>query len=88
MGEFRNSLSSTNIIESLIGIAKAKMKNVKNWNYHPKLKNKIPRDKALRWTAMAIQSHRNKMRRLRGGKGQINTLINKLNELDSLKQAA
>lgn len=88
VGEFRNSLSSTNIIESLIGIAKAKMKNVKNWNYHPNLKNKIPRDKALRWTAMAIQSHRNKMRRLRGGKGQINTLINKLNELDSLKQVA
>jgi putative transposase len=88
VGEFRNSLSSTNIIESLIGIAKAKMRNVKNWSYHPKTKTKIPRDKALRWTAMAIQSHRNKMRRLRGGKGQMKILINKLNELDSIKQVA
>ena len=88
IGEFRSSLSSTNIIESLIGIAKTKMKNVKNWNYHPKMKSKIPRDKALRWTAMAIQSHRGKMRRLRGGKEQMKTFINKLNELDSLKQVA
>lgn len=88
VGEFRNSLSNTNIIESLIGVAKTKMKNVKNWNYHPKMKSKIPRDKALRWTAMAIQSHREKMRRLRGGKGQIKILIEKLNGLDSVKQVA
>ena len=87
-GDYRSSLSSTNIIESLIGVAKTKMKNVKNWNYHSKLKSKIPRDKALRWTAMAIQSHREKMRRLRGGKEQIETLINKLNGLDSAQQAA
>jgi transposase-like protein len=88
LGSYRNSLSSTNIIESIIGVAKNKMKNVKNWNYHPKTKSKIPRDKALRWTAMAIQSHREKMRRLRGGKEQINLLVNKLNGLDSMKQAA
>jgi putative transposase len=88
VGSYRNSLSSTNIIESLIGVAKAKMKNVKNWHYHPKTKSKIARDKALRWTAMAIESHRGKMRRLRGGKEQINLLVNNLNELDSMKQAA
>jgi putative transposase len=87
-GAFRNSLSSTNIIESLIGVAKTKMRNVKNWNYHPKMKSKIPRDKALRWTAMAIQSHRGKMRRLRGGKEQMNVLINKLNDIDSMKKIA
>jgi transposase-like protein len=88
VGEYRNSLSSTNIIESLIGIAKTKMKNVKNWNYHPTTKEKIPRDKALRWTAMAIQSHRGKMRRLRGGKEQLQTLLNKLNGLDTIKRVA
>ncbi len=90
VGEFRNSLSNTNIIESLIGVAKTKMKNVKNWNYHPKTKAKVPRDKASRWVAMAIQSHREKMRRLRGGKEQMKILINKLNgnEFDSSKQAA
>jgi transposase-like protein len=87
-GEFRGSLSNTNIIESLIGIAKTKMKNVKNWGYHPKTKSKIARDKALRWTAMAIQSHREKMRRLRGGKEQMNSMIKNLNGLDTMIQAA
>lgn len=87
-GSFRNSLSSTNIIESLIGVAKTRMKNVKNWSYHPHTKNNIARDKALRWTAMAIQSHRPKMRRLRGGKEQIELLINKLNALDLQKMTA
>ena len=82
-GAFRNSLASTNIIESLIGIAKAKMKNVKNWNYHPKTKSKVPRDKALRWMATAIQGHREKMRRLRGGKEQMELLVDRLNKIDS-----
>lgn len=87
-GEFRNSLSSTNIIESLIGIAKHKMKNVRNWNYHPKTSDKVPRDKALRWFAMAIESHREKMRALRGGKEQMPMLINNLCLLDSKEIAA
>lgn len=85
-GAFRNSLSSTNLIESLIGVVKTKMRNVKNWSYHPKMKSQIPRDKALRWTAMAIQSHRGKMRRLRGGKEQMQILINKLNTIDVMKK--
>jgi putative transposase len=88
LGSYRSSLSSTNIIESLIGVAKAKIKNVKNWNDHPKTKSKIARDKALRWTAMAIESHRGKMLRLKGGKEQVERLVNKLNGLDSIKQAA
>ena len=87
-GAFRSSLASTNIIESLIGIAKAKMKNVKNWNYHPKTKSKVPRDKALRWMATAIQGHREKMRRLRGGKEQMELLVDRLNKIDSQKKAA
>lgn len=87
-GRFRNSLSSTNIIESLIGIAKAKMKNVRNWNYHPKTSAKVPRDKAQRWVAMAIQAHRPKMNRIHGGKEQMGILINKLNLLDQMKVSA
>lgn len=81
-GEFRKSLSSTNIIESLIGVSKTKMRNMKNWQYHPKTKDEIPRDKVLRWVASSIQAHRPKMRRLRGGKEQMKILINKLNQLD------
>jgi putative transposase len=87
-GEFRQSLSSTNIIESLIGVIKSKMKNVKNWKYHPKTGDKVPRDKALRWIASSIQAHRPKMRRLRGGKEQMKTLINNLNQLDLQKLSA
>ena len=82
-GEFRKSLSNTNIIESLIGVAKTKMRNVKNWGHHPKTKDKIPRDKASRLTAMAIQSHREKMRRLRDGKEQMKIFINTLNGFES-----
>ena len=87
-GEFRHSLSSTNIIESLIGVIKGKMKNVKNWKYHPKTADKVPRDKALRWIASSIQAHRPKMRRLRGGKEQMKILINNLNQLDLQKLSA
>ena len=84
-GAFRNSLSNTNLIESLIGVVKTKTKNVKNWGYHPKTSSKIPRDKALRWVATAIGSHRGRMRRLYGGKEQLNVLLNKLNMVDSIK---
>lgn len=87
-GRFRNSLSSTNIIESLIGVAKAKMKNVRNWNYHPKTGPKVPRDKAQRWVAMAIQAHRPKMNRIHGGKEHMETLVNNLNVLDHAKASA
>ena len=87
-GEFRNALSTTNAIESLIGVSKAKLKNVKNWGYHPKTGDKVVRDKSLRWVATAIQTHRSKMRRLRGGKEQMKTLINNLSVLDSKLKVA
>jgi len=86
-GEFRNALSTTNAIESLIGVSKEKLKNVKNWGYHPKTGDGIARDKSLRWVATAIQTHRSKMRRLRGGKEQMKTLINKLSVVDSVAKA-
>ena len=84
-GAFRNSMASTNIIESLIGVVKSKTKKVKNWNYHPRSGANVKRDKALRWTATAIQAHRPKMRRVYGGKEQMNVLINRLNTIDSIK---
>jgi putative transposase len=87
-GMFRSSLSSTNIIESLIGVAKTKMKNVRNWNYHPKTNSKVARDKAQRWVAMAIQAHRSKMRKLKGGKEQMQMLLNKLNPIDQMRVSA
>jgi putative transposase len=87
-GEFRNALSTTNAVESLIGVSKTKLRNVKNWGYHPKTGQKVPRDKALRWIATAIQTHRPKMRALRGGKEQMKTLINSLSLLDSNQKAA
>ena len=87
-GEFRKSLSSTNLIESLIGVVKNKMRNVKNWKYHPKTNQEMPRDKVLRWVASSIQAHRSKMRRVRGGKEQMKILINKLNQLDLQKVSA
>jgi putative transposase len=87
-GAYRNSLSNTNLIESLIGVVKTKVKNVKNWDHHPGTKSKISRDKSLRWVATAIQSHRAKMRRLKGGKEQINSLLKNLNTIDTLTQVA
>lgn len=87
-GAFRGSMSSTNIIESLIGVVKGKSKNVKNWKHHPRTGTKVKRDKALRWAATAIQVHRPKMRRVYGGKEQMNVLINKLNTIDSVKITA
>lgn len=83
-GDLRKSLCTTNFIESLIGIVKRKTGNVSNWGYHPKLKKKIPRDKILRWVASSIQSHRKKMRRIRG-MNQITVLLVALDSLDKMK---
>lgn len=64
------------------------MKNVRNWNYHPKTGPTVARDKAQRWIAMAIQAHRPKMNRIHGRKEQMDTLINKLNVLDQVEPSA
>jgi putative transposase len=86
-GDFRRALSSTNLIESLIGVIKNKTGRVKNWGYHPKLKAKIPRDKILRWVASSIQSHRPKLRKLRGAE-QSKKLIAALNLVAHQKLSA
>lgn len=81
-GELRKSLSSTNIIESLFSVVRAKLRNVKNWHSKGNLK-------ALKWIASAINQHRNSnMRKLRG-LNQKNKLISALGiSLDDIKNCA
>ncbi len=55
----RQGLSSTNAIESLIGVVRLDTYRVKNW------KSKKT-DQILRWVASSIKRHRQKMRRLKG----------------------
>lgn len=88
VGTFRKVLNTTNIIESMIGVTKWKARNVKNWGYHPRTGEKVVRDKVLRWAASAVQSHRPNMRRIRGAKEQIETLISSLNRLASTEKSA
>ncbi len=57
----RQGLSTTNAIESLIGVVRLKTGRVKNWK--SRKTNQI-----LRWVASSLQHHRAKMRRLRGHK--------------------
>jgi len=86
-GVLRSSLTTTNSIESLIGVVKRKARRVSNWGYHPKLKVKIPRDKILRWVASSIEAHRSKLRRLRGFEAAA-SLVKALNHVDQLKISA
>lgn len=58
-GELRKSLASTNLIESLFSVVRAKLQRVKNWK--GRRSNQI-----LRWVASALVAHRPKMRRVRG----------------------
>jgi len=88
VGTFRKVLTTTNIVESMIGVTKWKAKNVKNWGYHPKTGDKIPRDKALRWAASAIQAHRARMHKIRAADEQVATLIRALNELALKRKTA
>ncbi len=55
----RESLSTTNAAESLIGVVRTKTDRVKNWK-------SVKTKQTLRWVASSIQHHRKKMRRLRG----------------------
>lgn len=71
--DLRDSLSSTNCVESLIGVVRDKTDQVKNWKskkgYH-----------ITRWVASAILDHRKNMHRLRGC-NQSKILISALGDL-------
>lgn len=84
-GELRKSLYTTNLIESIFGRVKEKTSRVKNWGYHPKLKEKIPRDKTLRWAATMIKDHRKKLRKIRGVTQIESQLVASLNDVDQLR---
>ncbi len=66
-GALRKGLASTNLIESLFSVVRAKIHRVKNWQAHRS-------QQILRWVASAIVEHRKKMRRVRG-MGQAASLI-------------
>lgn len=55
----RESLSTTNAVESLIGVVRDKTARVKNWK-------SVKTKQTIRWVASSIQHHRKKMRRLKG----------------------
>jgi transposase-like protein len=85
-GELRKSLSTTNIIENLMGRIKDKTNRVKNWKLHPKTKKQTAQDRLLRWVASSIQRQRKKMKRVRGGKIQMDALVASLNVQLELKK--
>ena len=58
-GSLRKSLSSTNIIESIIGHIRAKMQRIKRGRSSP--------TQALRWTASSVKLCEKSFRKLRGG---------------------
>jgi len=60
----KRSLSTTNMIESLIGVVRDKTGRVKNWRHYKTKTN----DQIVRWTASSIKSHQKRMRRLMGCK--------------------
>jgi transposase-like protein len=88
VGTFRKVLTTTNIIESVMGATKDKTRKVKNWGYHPKTGDKVKRNKILRWVASAICSHKQKMKKINGTNGQFATLIQSLNNIAIKKKAA
>ena len=88
VGTFRKILTTTNIIESIMGATKDKTRKVKNWGYHPKTGKKIKRNKILRWAASAICSHQPKMKKVNGTSGQFAMLIQSLNQLAIKKVSA
>ena len=66
----RRSLSTTNMIESLIGVVRDKTGRVKNWRHY---KSKTD-DQIKRWVASSIKSHKKKMRKLMGYKDAPNLI--------------
>ncbi len=89
IGELRKSLTTTNVIENLMNRIKDKTGRVKNWKIHPKSKSRIPKDRLLRWVASSIQRQTKKMKRVRGGKLQMDALVASLNtEIELQKLSA
>lgn len=57
----RKALSTTNLIESLIGVVRERTARVKNWKSRKT-------GQILRWVAASLKQHQSRMRRLRGNR--------------------
>ena len=75
-GRLKQTLSSTNPIESMIGIVRKTQRNVKNWQ---------PGDMALRWTAAGLLQAEKQFRKIMGYK-QIGDLANGIDRLQRAQQ--
>lgn len=73
-GALRKSLSTTNMIESLLSVVRRKTNRVTNW--------KNDKSQLLRWVAASICSHRSKMRRLIGYRDAVKLIAALGGELD------
>ncbi len=73
VGPLRQSLSSTNLIESIFSTVRTKCSRVKNW--------KTSSDARLRWVASAVKAQEPRMRSVRGV-AKIPLLIEALNQLE------
>jgi transposase-like protein len=58
----KRSLSTTNAMESLIGVVRHKTGRIKNWRHYKTKTN----DQITRWAASSIKSHQKRMNRLMG----------------------
>lgn len=73
-GPLRKSLSTTNMIESLLSVVRRKTNRVTNWDRD--------RTQILRWVAASICSHQTKMRRVTGFRDGVKLVVALGGELD------
>jgi putative transposase len=79
-GTLRKSLSTTNMIESLLSVVRTKTNRVTNWEKD--------RSQILRWVAASISSHKPRMRRLMGFRDGVNLIVSLGGKLDLHELAA
>ena len=79
-GTLKQTLSSTNPIESMIGIVRKTQRNVKNWQ---------PGDMALRWTAAGLLEAEKQFRKIMGYKkiGDLTNRIDRLRKVEHVQPA-
>lgn len=79
-GTLRKSLSTTNMIESLLSVVRTKTNRVTNWEKD--------RSQILRWVAASILSHQSRMRRLMGFRDGVHLIIALGGKLDLQEMTA
>lgn len=79
-GTLRKSLTTTNMIESLLSVVRRKTKRVTNWQGD--------KTQILRWVAASILSHQPRMRRVMGYRDGVNLIVALGGQLDLQVNAA